>query len=295
VKEEQASSTAFTVVQGILYTARRSDLRGLVDDEMVKACHKILAASQEGQRRLRQLNSFWFRGIAKLLERLTLPGITVHYVLRKKFIEDYVLESVAKGATQVINLGAGFDTLAYRLSQENPEVNFIEIDHPATHKVKVEALSGPDTPKDNLHFIPVDFAKQKLEDVLRESSAFDKDRSTVCIVEGVLMYLDISDVSHLFQALKELIHAPVRCVFTAVEPMSEHPKSFGPLLKLYLAMKGEPMNWTCLCRDMPAFVEEQGYTLGMVADADEFKKRYLSSDYKGFLHRGEYGVTLERL
>jgi len=42
----------------------------------------------------------------------------------------------------VINLGAGFDTLAYRLLQKYKEVNFIEIDHLATHKIKRDALTN---------------------------------------------------------------------------------------------------------------------------------------------------------
>ncbi len=41
---------------------------------------------------------------------------------------------------QVIILAAGYDTLAWRLAAEYPDVKFIEVDHPATGRAKKDAL-----------------------------------------------------------------------------------------------------------------------------------------------------------
>ncbi len=293
MKEHEASSTAFTVVQGILYTARNPQLSHLVTEEVKDVCTRILSASQEGQRRLRQLHSWWFTLAIPAMERLMMPGITLHYVLRKRCIEDYALQTLQEGATQVINLGAGFDTLAYRLSQQYPAVNFIEIDHPATHAAKVHALSSPEAALENLRFLPVDFTTQVLEEELRAFPGFSPDQPTLFIVEGVLMYLNENDVLQLFESLKRLVHRGIRVIFTFMEPMARHPESYGPLLKLYLTIKKESYFWSKEHEQIPEFLRGQDFAVQTVVSAQELKKRYLPPDYSGRLQEGEYLAEAE--
>ena len=137
---------------------------------------------------MRQLDSWWFPPLVPVMERLMIPGITLHYVLRKRYIEDYTLKMLYAGCTQVLNLGAGFDTLAYRLAKRYPDVDFIEVDHPATHQVKTQTLMTLEETYENLHFLPVDFTTQRTEDVLKQSSRVASGTPTLCILEGVLMY-----------------------------------------------------------------------------------------------------------
>ncbi len=94
MKEEKASSTAFSVVQGILYTAQNPQLAHLVPEDLKDACARILSASPEGRKRLRQLDSRWFMMVVPLIERLMLPGITLQYVLRKRCIEEYAVQTL---------------------------------------------------------------------------------------------------------------------------------------------------------------------------------------------------------
>lgn len=132
MKKDKASNTAYNVLQGVMFCARLPKLTGLVDAETIKIGECILSASKEGRRRLHQLNSPIYRFVLRLMEWMLLPGIILHYVLRKRFIEERVIEAIASGVTQVINIGAGFDTLAWRLQARYRAVSFIEIDHPAT-------------------------------------------------------------------------------------------------------------------------------------------------------------------
>ena len=81
MKKDQASSTAFTVAQGVLYTAMYSRHAHLVSEDVKAATVQILSGSDQGRKRLRQLNSIIPRFVP-FLERLTLPGITLHYVLK---------------------------------------------------------------------------------------------------------------------------------------------------------------------------------------------------------------------
>src|SRR5436853_188733 len=70
----------------------------------------------------------WLRRYLRFLERKYIPGITAHVGLRKRWIEENVRNAINAGCSQVVVLGAGFDTLAYRLHQEYADVHWWEID-----------------------------------------------------------------------------------------------------------------------------------------------------------------------
>lgn len=295
MKEDKASSTAYTVVHGILHTAKNPALRFLVSDETVQACEKILAASPEGQKRLAQLASPVKSRLLPFLEWLLLPGITLNYVLRKKFIAENVIQGVAYGATQVVNIGAGFDTLAWRLSKKLPLVNFIEIDHPATGREKIKALCNETVVAKNLHFLAADLSKQSLESVLNGFAGFDPRRKTIYLCEGVLMYLEEEHVIGLFDALKKLTGAGSTFIFSCMEPNESEKNNIRPLLHLYLTLKNERYNWYIRERDLPDFLTKRDYSLKAVADSKFYRNNYLREGFKGAVHRGEFVAVAEAL
>lgn len=92
--------------------------------------------------------------------------------------------ALARGVTQIIVLGAGFDTLACRLHRGQPAVHFFELDHPATQVPKQQALD----PGTNLTFLPIDLATDSPSAVLRACPSFSADKPTLFIAEGLLMY-----------------------------------------------------------------------------------------------------------
>ena len=291
MKNNKASSTAYTVLQGLMVIAAHPEYQHLVSSRNRAIGLHILRSSQEGRKRLKQITSTVGTACLRLLEKLMLPNISLHYGLRKAFIEHHVRAAVSDGATQVINLGAGFDTLLYRLAEESPELTCIEIDHPATHSVKAAALSDTEYKLANLHFLAVDFTHQTLAEELSSFSGFDAQRPTVCIVEGVLMYLTPEQIYHLFSSLVDLLHHPKRhLVFTALEPASSHPQSYGPLLKLYLRFKKEPLSWMCPEDHLGDFMEKTDFTLTRTANGEDFRADFVQH-YAGPVHRGEYGAV----
>lgn len=291
MKEDQASITAYTVLQGVLFTATKPGFEALVAQSTRDACRKVLSASAEGQKRLRQLDSTLFRTLAPMMEKAVLPGITLHYVLRKRYIRDAAEKAIAEGFTQIVNLGAGFDTLTWELHSQFPGVNFIELDHPATSAQKQKILTAG--AGENLHLLEVDFSKTDAKEALSNFSGFDASRDTFYICEGVLMYLDVSDVERLFKGLKELTSTHARFVFSCVAPMSSKETNCGWLLKLYLMIKSEPLNWEIEQQAVEAFVDAQGYQMTDLAGTDQLKERYLAGLKHGTLHRGEYLVQTD--
>lgn len=288
MKEDKASSTAYTVLHGILHTAKNQQLSHLVDEKTRTACTKILSSSDEGRKRLAELQSPIKSKILPFLEWLLMPGITLNYVLRKRFIEEKVLEALKNGTTQVINIGAGFDTLTWRLSKEFPSITFIEIDHPATAQEKVKAFSDETSTLPNLHFIEADLSQVTLESVLDECEGFSKEAKTLYISEGVLMYLDEIHVSGVFDSLRNLTGKDSLFIFSCMEPPQSDKNNIRTLLYLYLKLKNERYLWYMRNIDLSAFVQKHNYILLDMADSQTYRKKYLPTGYKGALHLGEY-------
>ncbi|MGR9012006.1 MAG: class I SAM-dependent methyltransferase [Gammaproteobacteria bacterium] len=287
MKENEASSTALSVAQGILYTAQNKRYIGLVSDELRDCTQRILKASDAGRKRLKQLDSWLFRKMVPVAESILMPAITLHYVLRKRGIEDYALKALSEGITQVVNLGAGFDTLLYRLSQKYPKVNFIEIDHPATQKLKQQFFAESGEAHDNLHCLPIDFTHQTLEHELAHCADYKADQPTLFISEGVLMYLSETEVSHVFEVLKKLSQSRLRFVFTALEPENNTHNS---LLKRYLQKMGESINWFKPKAELAAFIAQQGYVFEGLDTEPDLSLRYIKGPQPTVLHQHEYLV-----
>ncbi|MFT4930059.1 MAG: methyltransferase (TIGR00027 family) [Phenylobacterium sp.] len=288
MKDNEASSTAFTVLQGILYIAQSSPYSYLVDDDVVTVGRQILQDSETGRKLLKQLSGPWFSISVKIRERLLLPGITLHYILRKRHVEALTRQAISDGTTQVVMLGAGFDTLSWRLHQQHAEVNFIEIDHPATQAVKAQALNKQGNKGSNMHFLSVDFAKQDLKTRLGGLAEFDPERPTLFICEGVLMYLSEKDVTLLFDSIRDLTGSGSQFIYSVLEPQ-KHPKNTIPsLLYYHLKLLGEPINWDIASEDMAEFVKQQGCELKSMAGRDELLAAFVKDDANIRLHSGEY-------
>src|SRR5690606_8942097 len=61
----------------------------------------------------------WSRRLLFAIERLSLPGIFLHYLVRKRRIASLTAEAIQGGCRQLVVLGAGLDTLAWRQTRES--------------------------------------------------------------------------------------------------------------------------------------------------------------------------------
>ncbi|EID78314.1 methyltransferase [Rhodococcus opacus RKJ300 = JCM 13270] len=109
------------------------------------------------------------------------------FAARARFAEDRVAEAVAACVRQVVILGAGLDTFAYR--NPHPDLRVFEVDHPATQAWKHQRLaaSGIDQPE-RLTFVPVDFETDTLGTRL-EAAGFIRTDPAVFVWLGVVFYL----------------------------------------------------------------------------------------------------------
>jgi methyltransferase (TIGR00027 family) len=93
------------------------------------------------------------------------------------------------GIEQLVILGAGYDSRAYRFDELKGKVKVFEVDHPATQTVKMEKVKKIfGSLPDHVVYVPIDFENQKLDERLFESG-YDKNLKTLFIWEGVTYYI----------------------------------------------------------------------------------------------------------
>ncbi len=126
---------------------------------------------------------------AEARQNLEAMGSAMMMLIRTRFIEERLEQAVRDGASQVVILGAGFDTRAYRLAELLKDARIFEVDRPAMQQYKRRRIAETATQvPPNLTYVPVDFRHDNLGDALR-SAGHDPARKTFFIWEGVTMYL----------------------------------------------------------------------------------------------------------
>lgn len=131
------------------------------------------------------------------LEAIQNPAIALYVglmLLRTRFIDDALCRAVTNGAKQVVILGAGFDSRAYRFREQLKGCKVIEVDAEpmqAYKRRRMEGAVGEVLP--NLTYASVDFARENVGDALKNCGILKEQRSFY-IWEGVTMYLPESSV-----------------------------------------------------------------------------------------------------
>jgi methyltransferase (TIGR00027 family) len=132
-------------------------------------------------------------------------GPNISNATRHRIIDDLLRERLAADPErQVVIIGAGFDSRAFRLRGGR----WIEVDEPQVFAWKEPRLPAADCPNP-LTRVPVDFETERLADRLRPHA--DPGRVTI-IVEGVLFYLDEPRIRELLRTLRATFpHGEILC------------------------------------------------------------------------------------
>jgi methyltransferase (TIGR00027 family) len=121
-------------------------------------------------------------------------------VARHRIIDDILRKALAADRElQVVIVGAGFDSRAYRLDGGR----WVELDEPAILAYKDACLPSARC-RNPLSRVPIEFARESLAAKL---APFATDRATVVVVEGVFMYLDAQAIRALLDALRRTFPA----------------------------------------------------------------------------------------
>ena len=179
-------------------------------------------------------------------------------------------EALESGCRQIVVLGAGLDTLAWRFKSA---CRCLELDHPATQEIKRRVVG------DELSFIAVNLATESVADALRSATAFRANQPALFIAEGLLMYLPPARVASLFEELAESSAPGSRFAFTFMEARVGRPTGFqdsSPLISWWLRWRGEPFTWELARDEAKEFAERHGWQLASLSSPEEMRRHYLA-------------------
>lgn len=120
-----------------------------------------------------------------------------------KHIDRILSEASGKGLTQVVIVGAGLDSRAYRFGQQMPAVRFFEVDLPAAAARKQELVrAATGTLPPSVSYVAVDYRKDGL-DALLAQTGYQRKAKTLFICEGVSPYIDAAAVDRTLRFISD--------------------------------------------------------------------------------------------
>lgn len=217
------------------------------------------------------------RGVVLSLRERRMPGSLGAILCRTRYIDDLLKRSLEEGLDQVVILGAGFDSRAYRIPGMD-QVQVFEIDLPGTRKLKenrLESVLGA-VPK-NVTLIGMDFDQQDLGDILADAG-FQKGKRTLFIWEGVTQYLTAEAVSNTLEFVSDVSGAGSAIVFTYVRrgiiDGTDRPEWMGPFLS-FARRVGSPMIFGLDQAELEQYLSDRGLKLIDDVGAAEYHELYL--------------------
>jgi methyltransferase (TIGR00027 family) len=183
-------------------------------------------------------------------------------ILRVAFIDAQIAQVNAR---QVVILGAGLDTRAWRLEALRGARVF-EVDHPATQAYKRERAGRLGPPIAAVHYVAMDFGRDHLETTLR-AAGYDATLPSVWVWEGVIMYLDDVALRRTLVSIRNLFSPGSRLLAHYHEP--EATKRGSAVRKLLFSWLGEPQIGLRTARQMANEVTRAGFTILEDAGLDE--------------------------
>lgn len=221
------------------------------------------------------------RRLAILLYDRLLPGAYLYTIARTKYIDAILRQELEDGTRQIVVLGAGFDSRAYRLHKSFPDARFTEVDYPANSLCKTQKISVIlGSPPDNVTYLPVDLNVEPLGSALSRSGQ-DPLQRTLFIAEGLTMYLTAVAVDEMLAYVARCGSAGSSIVFDYVyQSILEGDTSlYGAAEAIRLVRKrGEPFLFGIAEGKIGAFLVERGFECAADLRPAELERRYLSRE-----------------
>ncbi len=204
---------------------------------------------------------------------------------RTRHIDAILEQAAAEGARQVVVLGAGFDSRAYRYHGAYPKLQFFEVDLPATIAAKQAAVKRVfGALPAQVRYAPIDFNTQSLGSVL-SAAGYDTAGKSLFILEGVTMYVAEAGVGSTLDFISSHSGSGSRVVYDYIwRRVAE-----GDYQGLYAAAKvargvaalGEPFVTGWSPAEAAGFAQAHGLRVLDNLDTAELTRRYLlGSDAK---------------
>jgi methyltransferase (TIGR00027 family) len=215
---------------------------------------------------------------AKETEEL-FPGFTNSIIARIRYFDDFVKESLNEGIEQIVILGAGYDTRAYRIDGLR-NIKVFEVDHPDTQSFKIQKIEEIfGSVPCHVVYVPVDFEKETLDQKLFDKG-YDLSKKTLFVMEGLIMYILPESVDRMLSFIVENSPKGSIVLFDYIhESIVERTCELGKNLQNYTEERREPLQFGLKEDIIEDFLKERGFSNIINITGDDYKAYFEGRDY----------------
>lgn len=217
------------------------------------------------------------RPVRDLAARHELGGLSTYVLCRHRFVDEHLRLALSAGAEQVLILGAGYDSRAYRFAEPLAGRPVFEVDLPPLSRRKAAVVAAhPDRfGHASVRRVEIDFRTQSLAERL-DATGFSRGARTFVVWEGVAPYLDAPAVDTTLDAIRAVC-GPGSEVAVDLWDRTGGPGPLAGLRRLgarAIALVGEPVTFGMPPAEAPALLGAHGLEVTDLAVAPELTARY---------------------
>jgi methyltransferase (TIGR00027 family) len=225
--------------------------------------------------------------------RKQVPGTYEYVTARTKHYDKVYEQALKEKFPQIVLLGAGYDTRAIRLKNNNKQTKIFELDTPIIQQQKKQILfkSNISVPKE-VSFVPINFNKEKIEEVLTKAG-YNTALKSCFLWEGVTYYLTEEVVKDTLSSINIFsgIGSTVTFDYFYKSAIDGDSAYYGAKEINEAVLKSkEPFKFGLDKVDIESFLSECGFEIESHYSPEEFEKIYLI-DENGEKYGRMYGFA----
>jgi len=266
----QSGRASRTAEQNALFRAleaRRPPTERVVDDphaeRFLSLPYRMVAAAARWQR--------WNAFATGFIDRRW-PGVRPTVIARTRAIDSLVVDEAA-AVDQVVILGAGLDTRAWRLEALTGRTVF-EVDYPDTQRHKQRRLRSARLDFSRVRFVGADFNLDQLDGFIARAG-LDREAPTLFLWEGTTNYLSADAVD---ATLRWCAQEPTgsHVIFTYIDrAVLDDPGRFYGADRVLSTVRraGEPMVFGLDPGELSSYLADRGLTLRSETGAADLRRQ----------------------
>jgi methyltransferase (TIGR00027 family) len=222
-------------------------------------------------------------------------GVMGFLVARERYIDDVLLQFLEKGLQQLVILGAGYDSRAYRFEELKGRVKVFEVDHHATQAdklAKLKAIMGQ-TPV-HVTYVRNNSNTQAIQQRLPESG-YDPSLKTLFVWQGVTMYLTPKAVDETLRFVVQQSAAGSAIVFDYIYQLAlvgVQKRGEVSNMRRYRFLTGEALTFGIEEGKVETFLEQRGFHKVQDINANDLRRAYFTNKNVDRKIASGYGIVV---
>lgn len=218
------------------------------------------------------------------------PGLTEYMIARTAYFDRLFVGALNAKTSQIVLLGAGYDSRALRFADANRGTRIFELDAAPTQERKVQCLRKARIAiPEQLTFVPIDFNRESLGDALGKAG-YKNDQKTLFIWEGVSYYLEMESVDRTLEFVSHASHPESAIAFDHTVSLSEENldeyygvREFAQSMKEHHA--SEELMFSIEEGGAEAFLRQRGLRMVDHLDNEEIESAFLLDETGSLIGR----------